>query len=51
VTGRLPAAIRAMTPEETILFTQGWNAAQSGGLDPPDRDEVMALMEQYPDGE
>ena len=48
--GKLPAEARAMTPAETALLIRGWNAAQAGDrVEPPGREELEALMEQYPD--
>ncbi len=50
--GRLPAEIRALTPEETDLLVAAWNAAQNGGDMPRamSRDRLDELKRQYPDG-
>lgn len=49
--GRLPAELRAMTPEETTLLVEAWNAAQKGSAPPPamSRDRFEELKRQYPD--
>lgn len=49
--GRLPAEVRAMTPEETALLVAGWNAAQGSSMpDAPTVDELQDLKARYPDG-
>ena len=48
--GRLPAEVRAMTPDETVLLTQGWNEAQAeayGQVQAPTDDEFQALLDRY----
>lgn len=52
VMGRLPAEVRAMTPEETVLLVAGWNAAQqeqSGNPAPMSWDRLQELKRRYPD--
>ncbi|WP_420415926.1 phage tail assembly chaperone [Marinovum algicola] len=51
--GRLtPADVRAMTPEETALFIEGWNAENQSenASNAPSREELEALKARYPDG-
>lgn len=47
--GRLPAEVRAMTPEETSLLVDGWNAAQANDDTPeaPSRAELDELIARY----
>lgn len=46
--GRLPAEVRAMTPEETIALLSGWNEAQAGdAVAPPTEDEYEDLVKRY----
>lgn len=46
--GRLPAEVRAMTPEETALLIEGWNEAQSGDdAGVMDADEYHDLVRRY----
>jgi len=50
VTGRSVAEARAMTPEETSLLIEGWNAAQaaaSGEVEAPTREQVDDLIARY----
>jgi hypothetical protein len=50
--GLTPAVVRVMTPEETALLIEGWNAAKGGGEKPAamSRDRFEELKRQYPDG-
>lgn len=48
--GLKPAEVRAMTPDETNLLIEGWNAAQaeaSGEVQAPTDAEYEALVELY----
>lgn len=46
--GRLPAEVRAMTPKETDLLIEGWNAAQGGDGPPAPTDaEYEELVRRY----
>jgi len=46
--GRLPAELRAMTPEETDLLIAGWNEAQAGDkVQPPTDEEYEELVKRY----
>lgn len=46
--GRLPAEVRAMTPEETIQLLTGWNDAQAGdAVQPPSEDQYEDLVRRY----
>jgi len=43
--GRLPAEVRALTPEETALLVAGWNEAHStASVEPMTADRVAELM-------
>lgn len=43
-----PAAVRAMTPEETALLVEAWNAAQEGGgPEAPTAEEFEDLVRRY----
>lgn len=51
--GKMPAEVRAMTPEETELLISGWNEAQAAGSDTPPPmtpDRLAELEARYPDG-
>ncbi|TNF19140.1 MAG: hypothetical protein EP318_15405 [Rhodobacteraceae bacterium] len=41
-----------MTPAETALFVEGWNAENRSEqqVNAPSRDELEALKAKYPDG-
>lgn len=47
--GRLPAEVRAMTPKETDLLVEGWNAAQGDDAGPaaPSDAEYEELVRAY----
>ena len=46
--GRLPAEVRAMTPEETSLLVAGWNEAHSTGtVEPMTAERTAELMAQH----
>jgi hypothetical protein len=50
IPGLTPAAVRAMTPEETDMLVRGWNDAQraaSGKVEAPSRAEVDELIARY----
>ena len=50
-TGLRPDEVRAMTPRDTILFTEGWNEAQGGGQNeapaPMTAERFRELKKQY----
>jgi len=49
--GHLPRDIWPMTPSETDLLIESWNAAQRGGDPPPMTAERFdELKAMYPDG-
>ena len=48
--GLRPAEVRVMTPDETTLLIEGWNAAQadaSGKIEAPTDAEYEALVAAY----
>jgi hypothetical protein len=48
VLGRSPAEIRALTPAETALMVESWNAAQAGDqVAAPSLDEYEELVSRY----
>lgn len=45
-----PAQVRRMTPAETSLLIEGWNAAQSaasGNVEPPTLEQFEELVAKY----
>lgn len=50
--GRTPAEVRAMTPAETALMVEGWNAAngEDKGPAPMTYERLQELKRLYPDG-
>lgn len=43
-----PEQVRALTPADTLLIVEGWNAAQSdSGPAAPTDDEFETLVRQY----
>jgi hypothetical protein len=47
--GRLPAEVRALTPKETDLLIEGWNAANEADTGPaaPTDAEYEELVRKY----
>jgi hypothetical protein len=49
--GRVPAEVWAMTPADTALLVEGWNAAQGGDMPKAmSRERLEELKARYPDG-
>lgn len=50
--GLLPEQVRALTPADTVLVVQGWNAAHAPADQPPpamSRERLDELKRMYPD--